>query len=307
MSNWVGTSARPARVRVLPEYPVYSSGLAMRVLGKSENADRREEAFAWRDLLLAYQLNEANDWKPDDIRFGGWSYSHESPSKPDDLATLSPLDEPNLSATVYALDGLMTAPLEEEPQRVVLANALQFVLRCQNWRDKGATEDERYNDGGFHFLLADDVRNKPGIAGTDSTGQKRFVSYGSATADGMRALLLCGLKPDHPRVVSAHGWLMAHFQNGTHPGTYPAGRAHLQPSLDFYYAASVANAFRRVHAEDPRLSKGGWAILLSNRLLALQRSDGSWSNPAVDTREDDPLIATAFALSALQACADELR
>jgi hypothetical protein len=281
--------------------------LANQVLVRSGRASQRDQALVWRDLLITYQLNEANDWKRDDAQFGGWGYSHEVPARPDDLKRLSPLDEPNLSATVFALEGLMAVTPVDDSTRSVAANALRFVQRCQNWRDKADAADAKFNDGGFHFVMSDVDRNKPGVAGEDSTGEVRFLSYGSATADGLRALRLCGLKPDHPRVVAAYDWLTTHFKDGAHPGAYPASRVQLQPSLDYYYAASLAIAFRRMHTDDPKLANAHWAMTLSKRLLQYQRPDGSWSNPAVDTREDDPLIATPFAVSALQICVEALR
>ena len=45
-----------------------------------------------------------------------------------------------------------------------------------------------------------------------------------------------------------------------------------------------------------------WAEALAETLLARQRADGSWSNPASEMREDDPVVATAFATAALGVC-----
>ena len=307
MSSWVASDSQAARVRVLPQYPVYGAGLAIKVLSESEEAKPQDETVVWRELLAAHQLTEENGWSQDDARFGGWGYSHEPPSKPAEGATLSPLDEPNLSATVFALEGLTTGRNSDRTTQARLSKALQFIQRCQNWRENALEADSKFNDGGFHFLLFDEVRNKPGVAGVDGTGQTRFLSYGSATADGLRALLLCGVKPDHPRVVAARNWLIRHLDEGAHPGVYPADRVHLQPSLDFYYSATVAKAFRQVQRDDSPNSHDRWPTVIASRLLTLQRLDGSWSNPAVDVREDDPLIATSLALLALRDCLDELR
>jgi hypothetical protein len=153
----------------------------------------------------------------------------------------------------------------------------------------------------------DPVRNKPGIAGVDSQGQIRFISYGSATADGLRALLLCNVNRTEPRVVAAQKWLLVHFENGSHPGAYPDDRSSLKPSLDFYYAVSVAQAFRAVQiSNDEQLANGEWARRLADRLISQQTEDGSWRNPAVDVREDDPLVATPMAMRTLQICHEEL-
>jgi len=42
-----------------------------------------------------------------------------------------------------------------------------------------------------------------------------------------------------------------------------------------------------------------WAEALAEELLRRQRPDGSFANPASEMREDDPVVATSFALAAL--------
>lgn len=302
---WFESESGHRRLRVEPQYPVYTASLLILAFDQSKHRAVNSDFAAWMNALVAHQLTEQNGWSNNDPQFGGWAYSHDLPSRPGIGEVPSPLNEPNLSATVFALEALNHSS-DEEFANSRRRTALMFVERCQNWRENGSRADQKFNDGGFHFLLSDEVRNKPGVAGIDSTGQTRFISYGSATSDGLRALLLCGLKPDHPRVIAARRCLIAQFKDGAHSGTYPANRAHLQPALDFYYAASASKAFRAAGTNDTPLSNGRWATILAHRLLELQRADGSWSNPAADVREDDPLIATSFALQALQECLGEL-
>jgi hypothetical protein len=45
-----------------------------------------------------------------------------------------------------------------------------------------------------------------------------------------------------------------------------------------------------------------WATTISLALLGRQGDDGAWSNPVVDVREDDPLVATPLAMRALLEC-----
>ena len=64
-----------------------------------------------------------------------------------------------------------------------------------------------------------------------------------------------------------------------------------------YYAASLARL-----PPGTLLSESGPVPrprLLARDLLARQRNDGSWVNPAHAQREDEPILATAFALIAL--------
>jgi hypothetical protein len=315
VSKWYADQDGQIGVVADLQYPVYAAGLCTSALSRAEMKSEPGQVAAWSRLVQSLQLNPQNGWTENDAQFGGWGYSHQPPFKPAAGETLSPLDEPNLSATVFALETLVISDPEGRLIRPAQQAALRFVWRCQNLSasegsggSHESSQDAKFNDGGFHFMQSDPVRNKPGVAGTDSHGRTRFVSYGSATADGLRALLLCGTRRTESRVVAARKWLCIHFEDGSHPGAYPDERSSLKPSLDYYYAASVASAFRAVGIpDDEPLGKGEWARRLSQRLISRQREDGSWSNPAVDVREDDPLVATPLALRSLQICRDELK
>ncbi len=304
LNSWVDTESRVIRIHTPLESPVYTAGLSVVALHDSAPQDH-SVLDAWHNLLRRHQLNQQMHWSTKDPEFGGWGYGHDLPLKPNEGERLSPLAEPNLSATVFALEAL-DCNTDKTNTTSIQTDALKFVERCQNWRENSAEQDQRYNDGGFHFMPKDDFRNKAGATGIDSTGETRFISYGSATADGLRALRRCGLPADHPRVIAARTWLSNHFGNGSHPGDYPADRSHLKPSLDFYYAHSVAAALHETNPTDPHLADGSWAVVLSTLLTSRQQQGGSWTNPAPDVREDDPLIATSFALRALQICREQL-
>jgi hypothetical protein len=185
-----------------------------------------------------------------------------------------------------------------------IRKALIFVERCQNVAGDGRAADPRFDDGGFSFSMTDPVRNKAGVAGTDRHGRVRYHSYGSATADGLRALLRCGLAQDHPRVVAARRWLEAHFSASANPGTFEPAREGDRDATYFYYAWSVAHAFRALGIAEIE-SDGhpvAWAEALANELIRRQRHDGTWSNRFTASKEDDPLVATPFAAGALAIC-----
>ena len=152
------------------------------------------------------------------------------------------------------------------------------------------------SDGGFYFIYDDPVRNKAGVRGQDAAGRPRFASYGSTTADGLRALLLCGRPADDPRARAARGWLVAHFRPGTHPGAYVERHEPNRLAVHFYYCASLARAFRQVPGPD------GWAAALAEDLIGRQQADGSWANPVQAQREDDPVPATSLVVIALANC-----
>jgi squalene-hopene/tetraprenyl-beta-curcumene cyclase len=283
-------------------YPAYTAAMAVIALARQPDARLRAGCDAWLKYLRDRQLTEALGWEPDDAFYGGWGYAGDFPQKPELGQPLAPLAEPNLSATVFALQALRAAGLKAGAPEV--QKALAFVRRCQNFTDESAGRDAEFDDGGFFFIQNDPVRNKAGVAGTDTARRERYASYGSATADGLRALVLCGLPADEPRVAAAWGWIEKHFSVDTHPGGYVKQREAARRAVYFYYCHSLAATlletdFNKPRAEDNRLR---WAEAMAEGLLKQQRYDGSWANAAVDVREDDPLVATSLAAGALAIC-----
>jgi len=256
-------------------YPVYDlAGAALLLNMYPQFVVAREGALA---ELLGYQLGPARGWDPEDLSFGGWSYASAPPDKPEGQTRRNPRLESNLSATVFALGALALSGKSADTEES-LAMARDFVARCQNFEGGG--------DGGFFF--------SPTIADSNKAGESggRFRSYGSSTADGLRALIRLGVPLSDPRIVAAKSWLLANYEAKQNPGAFPATHEVRRASSYYYYAWSSAHALRLVGETD-------WAPLLAEVLLERQRSDGSWANAAGEMREDEPTIATSFAVAAL--------
>ena len=259
------------------DYPAYTAALAVKALSHPDQKDLLKARDAWLKYLLDRQLTEKLGWQPEDKQYGGWGYCRLLPKKPEPNTVAPPLIESNLSATVFALEALQAAGVKDVE---VYRAAEMFLKRCQN------------EDGGFHFIYDDPVRNKAGSEGG------RFHSYGSTTADGIRAIQFIGTAP--ARIKSATQWLVAHFRADTHPGKYITAHERNREAVYFYYAASVSKALRGAKVMDV----GGkpWADALSAELVKRQRADGSWANPVELVRENEPLVATANAIIALANC-----
>jgi Prenyltransferase and squalene oxidase repeat len=279
-------------------YPAYTAALTVLVLSHPLFAEHRKARDAWLLYLAERQLTEALGWQPTDREYGGWGYAHSMPRK-QATGHADLLTESNLSATVFALEALRAVACKAGEIRAngaVFDRALLFVRRCQNYADD---PDPAFDDGGFFFRYDDPLRNKAGVAGRDRKGRERFTSYGSMTADGLRALLACGAPRDDPRVTAARRWLQRHFSASIHPGKFGAGRAVLRASIFYYYCWSLARALAACGAEEMTADR---AAALAEELLQRQEADGSWRNNAVEVREDDPLVATPLAMGALAEC-----
>ena len=116
-------------------------------------------------------------------------------------------------------------------------------------------------------------------------------SYGTTTADGLLALAAMGTRPEDDRVQTAQRWLAAHDSADGAPGFIGPAHQRWTAGLRFYYAGAAAEA------------RGRCSPAMAANLKATQRRDGSWRNPENLVKEDDPLIATPFAVMALQSAA----
>jgi squalene-hopene/tetraprenyl-beta-curcumene cyclase len=276
-------------------YPVYSAALAaisLTLLRKSHResapAPRGLDPNRWLALLASHQLNERLRWRRDDLAFGGWGYSIEPPRRPGADEVAPPFDS-DLSSTLFAVSALRIAGRPGDDPAI--ADARVFVERCQNVP----------GDGGFFFTPTNEIQNKAGIAPIDPGGRMRFHSYGSATADGLRALVACGHAPNAPRVSAALHWLERNFSTSTNPGQFTPEREPDRDAAYFYYLWSLAHALRLLGVR--ALARPGgdhdWSRAVEQALLERQRGDGSWSNRFSFMKEDDPLVATPLALGAL--------
>jgi hypothetical protein len=124
------------------------------------------------------------------------------------------------------------------------------------------------------------------------------------TCDGLRALLACGLPLSHPRIVSARHWLATHFSVEHNPGKFVAANEDLRDATYYYYVWSLSQALLSLGERTIETPAGkiDWAAAIAAELLRRQRHDGSWINTFTDGKEDDPLVATPFAISALASC-----
>jgi hypothetical protein len=168
----------------------------------------------------------------------------------------------DISMTRYVLEALHDSGASASDE--TLSRARTFLKRSQN------------SDGGFFFSPVNLEINKAG----EKNGQ--IASYGSPTADGLLALRATGLNESDDRVAKAIGWLRTHHVRDRVPGVETDGIRGFGVGLRFYYADAISRALPELQVD-----------------LLPQSEDGSFRNPEKLVKEDDPLIATPFALNAL--------
>jgi hypothetical protein len=260
----------------IPDYPNYSTALAVSALCRARRPGWEIQVQPMVAYLRAQQFTEQNGWHPSDPVYGAWGMGGDPRTPPD-------TGHVDLSMTRYVLEALRDAGVPASDS--ALERARVFIERCQNFDPKRAPQDA---DGGFFFSTTEFDTNKAGHDG------KRFRSYGTTTADGILALLSVGRPPDDPRISAAQRWLAARNRDMDVPGFTGVAYQRWPRGLSFYYSSAIAQVFRSLHAQ-----ANGSGI--ADGLKKAQRPDGSWANAENLVKEDDPLIATGFAIRALVA------
>jgi cytochrome c551/c552 len=251
-----------------------------------------------REWLCKDQLCEANGYSKDSPGYGGWSdYLMAGRAGAD------------MSLTAWVLDALAASHLP--PTRPEWARARTFLERCQNVAVVGTTAETRrreepLRDGGFSFSPIDSKAGRIHVG----DGLVVSLSYGSATADGLRGLVAAGA--DDGRVQKAAAWLAGRFTLDRVPGFDPRDLVGWSGGLRFYYLASLARGLHEARidrvAASPTDEGRSWPDDVA-RWFANHQADvsGGWKNADDVMHEDSPTVATAFGLVALGAARDQMR
>ena len=248
----------------LEEYPNYATACAVMFL----KAEERPPLLEW---LRGQQFVETLGWKPDDPPYGAWGLGG-APRRPPHAGHL------DLSMTRHVLEALAADGVRAGDP--AFRKASVYLERCRN------------RDRGFHFSTVVLAANKAGPQGDG------YRSYGTTTADGILSLLAMGVSKEHWKVQTALSWLVEHHRVDRVPGLPEGSRALWSEAMIHYYWAASASVFDKtgVIRAPPRHD---WRKEMVAAIVARQRTDGSFANDSVLMKEDDPLIATTLALSAL--------
>ena len=203
---------------------------------------------------------------------------------------------PDLSNTQLMLEALHQSGLSADDP--VYKKALLFVSRCQML---GETNDQpfarRSDDGGFIYSPANGGESKAGTVVVD--GRPVLRSYGSMTYAGFKSLLYAKVDRDDVRVVRAIEWIRRHYTLDHNPNM---PQTQSRQGLYYYYHvfARALHAWGEEVILDDRGRSHRWREELCNRLISLQRSDGSWVNEEDRWFESNPHLVTAYSILAMQ-------
>ncbi|MCB9744426.1 MAG: terpene cyclase/mutase family protein [Alphaproteobacteria bacterium] len=244
-----------------PDYPVYATAMALSALARLSPSTLERWGPRLSGWLLKQQLRAGWEGHPGQ---GGFPMGSRAPLIPPEAGHV------DLSMTRRAAEALRAVGVDPGPLG-------DFVLRCSA------------PDGGFIYSPVDLALNKGGCEGRVCAG------YGSATCDGLLALLAVGVSTEAPRVQQALSALQAAHRVDRNPGV-AENMGDFTIAMRFYYRAASAQVFHRLGGPE------GWRAQLTQALLAEQQPDGRWQNESPLQKESDPIVATSFALMALACC-----
>lgn len=210
---------------------------------------------------------------------------------------------PDLDNTVFALEALRLYRETQKAKEIPAAQdlnwqaALDFVSRCQQLPSHNKEKwvsDAAEEKGGFVYTPDGGGDRGPG-------GEKAPRSYGTMTYAGVLSLIYADLRRDDPRLVAALDWIARHYTLEENPGQGAQGL--------YYYYQMMAKSLSAAGIGELTTANGGkvhWRSELAQKLLSLQKPDGSWSSENGRWMEKDPNLVTTYCLLALNLVYDGL-
>lgn len=260
-------------------YKNYETSLAM-VCFQEANRDGRYNHL----LARAERFVKAQQWDEDEgheissMSYGGAGYGSHS--------------RPDLSNTSFLVDALNAVGRGADDP--AMQKALVFISRCQNLESEHNTSKfaAKIDDGGFYYTIAAGGQSQAG-----ETPEGGLRSYGSMTYAGLKSMIYAGVSREDQRVKAAYEWIRRHYTLDENPGMDGQGL--------FYYYHTFAKALATIGDDqivDAKDVPHDWRTELAQKLMSLQKADGSWINSNTRWLEGDPNLVTAYALLALSYC-----
>ncbi|WFB35796.1 terpene cyclase/mutase family protein [Kiritimatiellota bacterium B12222] len=287
--DWIISTARPdGGFYVMPSQTrrgggraTYNTGICMMALHLSGRPDARPYVLAARKFVAAGQRAEQ-----DSSSYGGFGY---------DLMGMS--DYADMSNTYVAVQAMaLTEEAEDlrEGEQVDFNKeaAAEFISHMQHAPQSNPgswvmTDDE--NRGGFTYHVPENNRE----LGTKE--KVKLSAYGSMTYAGIMSLLYCDVDRSDPRIRSAFDWASRHWTVDENPGVGTQG---------YFYFLNILSKCMATIQDDVLIAQDGtvipWREEMIQKLVDLQLEDGTWKNEDNRYWEGNPILVTAYTLTALE-------
>jgi squalene-hopene/tetraprenyl-beta-curcumene cyclase len=218
----------------------------------------------------------------------------------------STFGNPDGGNTAQWIEALKEAGVDENSP--AFKNAQEFFTRLQNnpeTNNKLVPEGvEVGDDGGFVYKPGEgkgrDAEGKEIKFEVNRNGKRVPKSYGMMSYAGLKSFIYMHVDKSDPRVQSAWKWVRDNYTLEENKNIGADGLYYTYLTM-----AKALAAYGEPVIETADGKKHEWARELSQKLLNLQRPDGSWSNDKSSRwMESDRVMVTAFAIRALAVCRD---
>lgn len=267
----------------------YNTALALTALLLNNKPENEEIMLKARRYLVRNQLDLDEKRKQDNPLDGGIGYGDDKGMHAD------------LSNMTFALEALYYSQqlladkgdaAKNEPQLNVAA-AIDFIQRCQNRPEsnKSSWVSKDPDDAGGFIYNPTETR---GAKVENPDGSIALRSYGSISYAGLLSFIYAGMEKDDPRVKAVIDWLQKHYSADENPGLGAQGL--------YYYYQTMSKALSIAKIDFIKTKDGkliDWRADITQKLLGLQKGDGSWSNTEGRWMESDPVLTTSYILMAL--------
>ena len=250
-----------------PALPNYNTSVSLMALSSTDNPEYRLTIAKAQNFIKGLQVQDSES-----VYYGGIGYG--SRETVHDLSNLN-----------YAVQALKESGSDDQQ---VWDKAVKFLQRCQNSSETNS-ESWSGNDGGF--IYAPDGESK---AGRDESDKPR--SYASMTYAGLLSFIYANVDNDDSRVQAAVDWIKKHF---TVEENYGMGQEGLY--YNYHTMAKALSAYGAPVIVDGKGMPHDWYRELGEKLLSEQKPEGFWVNESSRWMENSPVLATSYAILALEA------
>jgi squalene-hopene/tetraprenyl-beta-curcumene cyclase len=268
------------------ELPSYNTSICLVAVVLRNRAEDQALVTNARRFIVGLQTDLNEPGKIDSPFDGGVGYGKSD-------------KQPDLSNTSFAIEALHLSReylKDKSPGALPDLNwkaAIRFIEHCQNLPSHNSepwASDDTANRGGFIYAPGRSMAGEAPLA----SGRVALRSYGSMSYAGLLSYIYADLKSDDPRVIAVRQWLRENYTVDENPALGSQGL--------YYYYHTMARALTATGADMVEV-KGGkpalWREDLANKLMHLQREDGSWVNDNARWFEKDPCLVTAYSLISL--------
>lgn len=253
--------------------PHYITAVSASALAAGGRAKDRPVLLRAGKYLTENLLDEGEGVNKNEFWYGGMGYG---------ATTRADGRRADIISLEYALRAMRDAEVPDND--AAWQKALTFLQRTQN---NSETNDQKWaaNDGGFVYY--------PGFTYHVDGGTK---SYGSVSYAGLISYSWAHVKKDDDRVKAVSKWIRDNYTVDENPGTG-------QKTVYYYYMvfAKALQAMGEPTITDARGRTHNWREELGRKLLSLQHPEGFWVNTDKAEMQDNPVLVTAFTMSAIQA------